>query len=61
MNLKIREFKMALENFINKSEIPHEVKQIILKELYINALTAANDAISSELDEREGKENKQDE
>lgn len=61
MNLKIREFKLALENYINSAEIPQEVKHMVLKELYIAALTAANSAISAELDERDGKDGEKDE
>lgn len=61
MNLKIREFRLALENYISNTEIPVEVKRMVLKELYTNTLSAANDAISAELDERERKDGEKNE
>lgn len=61
MNLKIREFKVTLENYINNTDLPPEVKRIVLKEVYESAEWAANEAIASEIKERDEKEEEQDE
>lgn len=60
MNLKIREFAITIENYIKNNDLAPEIKRMVLKEIYENAINAANDAISAELDERESqkRENK---
>ena len=52
MNLKIREFKLTLENYIAGIDLPPEVKRIVMKEIYDEAAVKANDAISAEFKER---------
>lgn len=63
MNLKIREFKVSIENYVNGSDLPPEVKRMVLKEIYQSAEAAANEAISAEIAERDNaeKEGKPDE
>lgn len=63
MNLKIREFKISLENYINTTNLPLEVKRIVLKEIYDSIEREASVAISKELKERDaaGQEDVQDE
>lgn len=63
MNLKIREFKVSIETYINETDLPPEVKRIVLKEIYDGIDREANLAISEELKEREatGKEDGEDE
>lgn len=63
MNLKIREFKITLENYISTTDLPPEVKRIVLKEIYDGIDREANLAVSAELKEREatGQEDGQDE
>lgn len=53
MNLKIREFELSLEKYIESADIPAEVKRLILKEIHDRISAEANAAISKELDERE--------
>ena len=53
MNLKIREFKISIENYINEADLPPEVKRIVLKEIYDGIDREANLAVSVELKERE--------
>lgn len=52
MNLKIREFKITLENYIKSSDLPPEVKRMALKEIYQNASEEADSAVREELTER---------
>lgn len=61
MNLKIREFKVSIENYVWGSDLPPEVKRMVLKEIYESVEEAAAKAISAEIKEREEKEEKQDE
>lgn len=61
MNLKIREFQMTIENYINSADIPPEVKRMVLKEIYQSAELEANEAIATEIKERDKKEAKTDE
>lgn len=56
MNLKIREFKISIENYVKAAELPPEVKRIVLKEIYESAETAANEAIAAEIGERDSAE-----
>lgn len=53
MNLKIREFKLTLENYIGQNDLPPEVKRIVLREIYQSAEAAANEAIAAEIAERD--------
>lgn len=63
MNLKIREMKITIENYINGVDLPPEVKRMVLKEIYDEISTESNKAITAELAEREAQkgEEKQDE
>lgn len=56
MNLKIREFKLTLENYINSNELPPEVKRMVLQEIYQSTESAANEAIAAEIKRRDSAE-----
>lgn len=56
MNLKIREFKLTLENYINSNDLPPEVKRMVLKEIYQSVEAAANESIAAEIAERDSAE-----
>lgn len=56
MNLKIREFKISLEKYINTTDLPPEVKRIVLKDIYDGIEKEADLAISAELKERDAAE-----
>ncbi len=60
MNLRIREFKLTVENYIENIDLPEEVKRMVLKEIYENIINAANEAISAELNERESQKERRD-
>lgn len=53
MNLKIREFKMSLEKYIESTDIPWEVKKLILKELYEKAVEESDKSVLGEIKERD--------
>lgn len=61
MNLKIREFKLTLENYISGCDLAPEVKRMVLKEIYESAEAAANEAIAAEIKGREEEKGEQDE
>lgn len=61
MNLKIREFKVTLENYINNMDLPPEIKRMVLKEIYESVERVANEAIAAEIKERDEREEEQDE
>lgn len=56
MNTKIREFKLSLINFINASDLPIEVVNIILQQLSQEANRLADEQIKKEIAERSDKE-----
>lgn len=56
MDLKIREFKLTLENYISGCDLPPEVKRMVLKEIYESAEVAANESIAAEIAERDSAE-----
>lgn len=56
MNLKIREFKQNIVNFINASDLPIEVKSMVLADLSSQAAIMANEQIKKEIAERDKKE-----
>ncbi len=42
MNLKIREFSEAIRNYVNNTQLPAEVKKIVLKDI-LNAVSSDAD------------------
>lgn len=56
MNLKIRELKATIENYLRGIDLPPEVKRMVLKEIYQSAEAAANEAIAAEIEERDNVE-----
>lgn len=53
MNLKIREFKLSLVAYINETDIPEEIKRMVLKEIYEDIEKAADEMVVQEFNERE--------
>lgn len=49
MNQQIREFEKGLIAYINQSDIPIEVKRLIIKEVFYQVEKTANDVISQEI------------
>lgn len=56
MNLKIREMTVTLRNYIDGVDLPPEVKRIALKEIYNDISAEAEQAVASEIEERDAKE-----
>lgn len=56
MNLKIREFKVTLENYINNTDLPPEVKRMVLNEIYDTVSAKADGAVMEEIKERDSME-----
>lgn len=55
-NLKIREFKLTLEKYINENELSVEVKRMVLKEIYGDVERKSNLEIAKEIEERDREE-----
>ena len=49
MNQQIREFEKGLIDYINQSEIPIEVKRLIIKDVFYQVERTANDVINQEI------------
>ena len=62
-NIEIREFKLAIENYIQNSKMPLEIVRMVLKEIYEEVEQKTNEIMLSEIKERDLKEQevKQDE
>lgn len=56
MNLKIREFKVSIENYVNGSDLPPEVKRMALKEIYDTISAEADMVVRKEIEERDSAE-----
>lgn len=56
MNLKIREFKQSIINFVNASDLPVEVKFLVLADISNQTGIMANEQIKKEIAERNKKE-----
>lgn len=56
-NLEIREFKVSIKNYINSTDLPVEVKRIVLSEICRDLEEKAALTIAEELKKREGKQN----
>ena len=55
MDLKIREFQTALEKYVDNTDIPAEVKRIIIADLLRKVEEKANADIVAQFAERESK------
>lgn len=55
-NLKIREFSQAIENFVNGSNLPEEVKRMALQEILIKQEQKSRDALLAEIAARDATE-----
>ena len=57
MDLEIREFKNAIVQFVNKSELPMEVKRLCLKEILDEVNIISDETIKAQIVLRNSKEN----
>lgn len=48
MNIEIRSFQDDITNYINQSQIPLEVKRLVIRDIYIQLERVCNDVISQE-------------
>lgn len=55
-NLKIREFSQAIENFVNGSDLPEEVKRMVLHEILLKQEKQTTDALLAEIADRDAAE-----
>lgn len=55
-NLKIREFSQAIENFVNGSDLPEEVKRMALHEILLKQEKQTTDALMAEIAARDAEE-----
>jgi len=56
-SIDVREFKLTISNFVNNSELPDEIKRMILREIYEEAEQKANLTIMEEIRERDRSDN----
>lgn len=54
-NLEIREFSQAIINFTNSSQLPLEVKRLVMSDILHQLDSASNTILQSELAERDRK------
>lgn len=52
-NLAIRQFKLTIEEFINKNDLPVEIKRLVLSEIKYEIDKAADQQVISEAKEIE--------
>lgn len=55
-NLKIREFSQAIENFVSGSDLPEEVKRMVLHEILLKQEKQTTDALLAEIADRDAAE-----
>lgn len=55
-NLEIREFSQAITNFVEKSDLPEEVKRMALQEVLTRQEQKARDALMAEIAARDAKQ-----
>ena len=58
-NLEIREFTQAINNFVDGSGLPEEVKRMALQEVLTRQEQIARDALMAEIADRDAAEAKQ--
>ena len=58
-NLEIKEFSQAINNFVDASPLPEEVKRLALQEVLVRQEQKARDALLSEIAARDAAEVKQ--
>lgn len=59
MDLEIREFREGLIIFINRFELPMEIKRLVVKEVYGDIDDAANGVIKKQAELRNQKEDEE--
>lgn len=57
-SLSIREFKQSIQNFVNESELPDEVKRMVINEILADQTQKALESIRAELKDRDREEKK---
>lgn len=55
-NLEIREFTQAINNFVDGSDLPEEVKRMALQEVLTRQEQKARDALMAEIADRDAAE-----
>lgn len=55
-NLEIKEFSQAINNFVDSSGLPEEVKRMALQEVLIRQEQKARDALLAEIADRDAAE-----
>ena len=55
-NLEIREFSQAITNFVEKSDLPEEVKRMALQDILLKQEQKAKDALLAEIAARDAAE-----
>ena len=55
-NLEIREFSQAITNFVEKSDLPEEVKRMALQEILLKQEQKAKDALLGVIARRDAAE-----
>ena len=56
MNLKIRQFKVDIESYIKTTDLPPEVKRLVVKEIYDKIADEADKAVFAEKNEADAME-----
>ena len=52
-NLEVREFQMAIEEYVEKSKVPIEVKRLVLTNLLFKMEKSCNDELLKEIAQRD--------
>lgn len=55
-NLEIKEFTQAINNFVDGSDLPEEVKRLALQEVLVRQEQKARDALLAEISARDAAE-----
>lgn len=56
-SIEIKDFQFTITNFIEKTELPYEVKRLALKEILEDVTAKANEELILQAKEREDKKN----
>jgi len=59
MDLQIRQFQLGLVDYINQSNLPIEVKRLIIKDVLLKVEKASEDLISQLIKEQEVQKTKE--
>ena len=59
MDLQIREFQIGLVDYINRSNLPMEVKKLIVKDILLKIEKASDELVNQLILEREAQKTKE--